>query len=132
MTDIRQAIKRTLSQSGLNCYDTVPDVTNSPAVVVKPWETDFTGAMRMGGDVYRFNLFVVAARTDTRAAQDKLDQYLTGQGPKSIREYLFLNSSLGLPDVDCIVEKMLGYDGTFDTAGTNFVGAVLRLTVTVV
>lgn len=131
LSQIRTAIKATISQAGLNVYDHEVDVQNSPACVVKPADALFSGAMRMGGDTYRFDLFVVVARTDTRLAQEKIDQYVTGQGPKSIREYLFHNSSLGLPDVDSMVEKMSGYGGTFDTAGTNFVGAVLRLCVTV-
>jgi hypothetical protein len=131
MSQIRDAIKSTVSQVGLNVYDTVPDVSNSPAVVVLPVEIDFTKAMARGGDTYKFDLAVLVARTESRAAQEKLDQYITGAGPKSIREFLFHNSSLGLPDVDCIVEKMRGYGGTFDTATTNFVGALLRLCVTV-
>ncbi|MFG3137702.1 hypothetical protein ACGFZA_16005 [Streptomyces sp. NPDC048211] len=131
LSEIRDAIKRTVSQAGLNVYDTAPDVTNSPACVIQPSESDFKGSMRMGGDRYWFDLFVVVARTDTRESQERLDQYVTGRGPKSIREFIFHNSDLGLPDVDCFVDRMRGYGGTFDTAGTNFVGAVLRLCVTV-
>lgn len=131
LTDIRTAIKRTVGQAGLNVYDTIPDVHNSPACMVEPAGIDFTNAMSMGGDVYRFDLFVLVSRTETRAAQQKLDQYITGEGPKSIREHIFRNCTLGLPDVDCMVESMRGYGGNFDTAGSNFVGAVLRLCVTV-
>jgi hypothetical protein len=131
LSEIRDAIKSTITQVGLNVYETVSDVQNSPAVVVLPAEIDFTKAMARGGDEYKFDLCVLVARTETRLAQEKLDQYITGKGPLSIREFLFVNSSLGLPDVDCIVERMRGYGGSFDTAGTNFVGAVLRLCVTV-
>lgn len=132
LTEIRAAIKKTVGQAGLNVYDTVPDVQNSPAVVVMPAEINFARAMARGSDEYKFDLYVVVARTDTRSAQEKLDPFITGAGPKSIREFLFRNSSLGLPDVDCIVEKMRGYGGTFDSSGSNFVGAVLRLCVTVI
>lgn len=128
---IRDALKSTIAQAGLNVYDTVPDVTNSPACVVLPFDTDFTGAMRMGGDMYRFDLYVLVANNDTRSAQDKLDRYLTGQGPSSIREFVFQNPNLGLPDVDCVVQKMSGYGGSFQEGGINMIGAKLRLCVTV-
>lgn len=131
LSEIRDALKRTISQSGLNVYETVPDVTNSPAAVVMPDTSDFQGAMRMGGDEYNFDIAVVVANVNTRDAQDKLDAYVTGQGPKSIREYLFHNSDLGLPDVDCAVKGFRGYGGNFKTATTDFVGAVLRVCVTV-
>lgn len=131
LTDIRDALKRTLSQVGLNVYETVPDVTNSPAAVVLPDDSNFQSAMRMGGDEYRFDVAVLVAAHNIRDAQRQLDQYVTGQGPKSLREHLYRNSNLGLPDVDSHVMGFKGYGGTFKTAMTNSVGAVLKVCVIV-
>lgn len=131
LTDIREALKRTISQSGLNVYETVSDVTNSPAAVIMPDSGDFQGAMSMGGDVYLFDVAIVVAAHNIRDAQRKLDQYVTGKGVKSVREHLFLNPSLGLADVDCQTRGFRGYGGNFKAATTDFVGAVLKVCVTV-
>lgn len=133
LAEIRDAIAATIQQQGLNVYDTVPDVQNVPACVVIPVEADYTVAMAMGGDKYVFNLAIMVQRSETRQAQEALDEYVTGKGPKSIREFIFRNCTLGLDDVDAVVEGIPkgGYGGTFDTAGLNYVGALLRLSVTV-
>lgn len=131
LSEIRGALKRTIAQSGLHVYETVPDVTNSPAAVIMPDVADYQGAMRMGGDEYTFDVAIVVAAHNIRDAQDQLDKFVTGQGEKSIREFLFRNSSLGLDDVDCSVKGFRGYGGNFKGATTNFVGAVLRVRVVV-
>ena len=131
LTEIREALKKTISQSGLNVYETVPDVTNSPAVVILPDDSDYSNAMAMGGDEYHFNVAVLVAAHNIRDAQRQLDAYVTGQGEKSVREFLFRNSDLGLGDVDCHVKGFKGYGGSFKTAMTNSVGAVLKVCVVV-
>lgn len=131
LTDIRDALKQTISQFGLQVYGTVPDVTNTPACVIEPDTIDYTVAMAMGGDTYVFRLMVLVAATELSNAQKKLDQYITGQGEKSIRQFLFENSSLGLPDVDCVVKSMKGYNGAPESAGIKLIGAIMRVSVTV-
>lgn len=131
LTEIRDALKATIQQSGLNVYETVPDVTNSPAAVILPDTSSYTNAMAMGGDEYEFDVAVLVAAHNIRDAQRQLDQFVTGKGEKSIREYLFRNSNLGLDDVDCHVKGFKGYGGSFKTAMTNSVGAVLRVCVVV-
>lgn len=132
--EIRNAIKTTLSQAGLNVYETAVDVANSPAVVVEPFLSNYQGAFNMGGDYYEFNLFVLVANKNTREAQHKLDKYLTGRGLNSIREFIFHNSSLGLPDVDANVVGLVKdtYNGNFKASTTSFVGGVLRLCVQII
>lgn len=134
MTDIRVALKSTVGQLGLQVYDTVADVVVSPACVIDPTPKNtvvFTGAMRMGGDVYNFDLMILVAATDVRNAQQVLDQYITGQGAKSIREFIFLNSNLGLDDVDAMAMSVQGYGGSPEVAGTKMIGAIVRVSVTV-
>lgn len=134
LADIRTAIKATVSQFGLQAYDRVPDVANTPACVVDIAQNPsirFSTAMAMGGDQYHFDLLILVANTDSRNAQQVLDEYVTGRGPKSIREFLFSNSGLGLPDVDCMPEKVIGYGGSPEVAGIRMIGAVMRVCVTV-
>lgn len=132
--EIRAAIKRTVQQAGLNVYASVSDVVNSPACVIEPHQADYVVAMGMGGDTYEFNLFVLVANKNAEQAQATLDALVTGKGTRSIREFIFRNSSLGLSDVDCIVQGIVPktYGGNFQVATTHFVGAVLRLCVTIV
>lgn len=132
LTEIRDALKKTISQAGLNVYETVADVTNSPAAVIMPDLADYNGAMNMGGDEYRFDIPILVSAHNIRDAQRQLDQFVTGQGEKSIRQFLFRNSNLGLDDVDCNVEGFKGYGGGFKTSMTNQIGAVLRVCVVVV
>lgn len=131
LTEIRDALKKTIGRSGLNVYETVADVVNSPAAVIMPDLSDFTGAMGMGGDEYHFDIPVLVAAHNIRDAQRQLDQLVTGRGEKSIREFLFKNSNLGLDDVDCVVTGFKGYGGSFKTSMTNQIGAVLRVRVVV-
>lgn len=131
LTDIRAALKATMSQSGLHVYETVPDVTNTPAAVILPDDGNYGNAMGMGGDEYRFDVAILVAAHNIRDAQKQLDQFVTGQGPKSVREFLFRNSDLGLSDVDCHVKGFKGYGGSFQTSTATSVGAVLRVCVVV-
>jgi hypothetical protein len=131
LTEIRDALKRTISQSGLNVYETVPDVTNTPAAVIMPDVSNYVGAMAMGGDEYYFDIPILVAAVNIREAQRKLDQYVTGKGEKSVREFLFRNSNLGLDDVDCIVKGFKGYGGSFKASTVEMVGAVLKVCVVV-
>jgi hypothetical protein len=135
LTTIRQALADTVRQLDLSVYPEVPDVIQGPAVVVdfaRDPSISFTGAMRMGGDEYYFDLLLlVPIGSDVTNAQKILDQYVTGQGTKSVREFLFNNSSLGLPDVDCVAKSVRGYGGGPQSASTRMIGAIMRVCVTV-
>lgn len=131
LRQIRTALAATISQSGLNVYETVPDVSNSPAAVILPDDADYANAMGMGGDTYYFSVAIMVAAHNIRDAQDQLDEYVTGKGTKSVREFLFHNGDLGLPDVDSFVKGYKGYGGSYKTAMTNSVGAVLKVCVVV-
>lgn len=131
LTEIRDALKRTISQSGLHVYETVPDVTNTPAAVILPDMSNYSNAFAMGSDEYQFDVAILVAAHNIRDAQRQLDAFVTGQGEKSIREFLYRNSDLGLNDVDCHVKGFKGYGGNFKSSITNSVGAVLRVCVVV-
>jgi hypothetical protein len=132
---IRDGLKITLKANiaNLHVYDTVPDVTNLPAIVVMPDPentVDFTKAFQRGHDEWRINLFVLVPRVDARAAQEQLDKFLAGSGPKSVRQVIYQHPEIGLSDgTDVTVTGAKGYGGNFDSANTSMVGVVMRLTV---
>lgn len=139
LSEIRAALKATFKANipNLNVYAEVSDVTQVPAVVVMPARPttgalvcDFNGAFGRGLDTWNLELYVLVARTDAVLAQQALDQYVTGAGPKSVRRILYENSDLGLADgTDAHAEGVSAYDGAFETAGIPHVGAIVRVTV---
>jgi hypothetical protein len=131
LLQLRDAIQSTLATiTGLRVHDTIPDVTNPPAVVVYPTDADFNVAMGRGVDTWSFSLYVLVSAAVTRTGQDALDAYVTGAGSSSIRAAVFANRSLGLSNVDAHVSRMTNYGAKFEGAHIDHIGAVLHLTVT--
>lgn len=141
LSEIRVAMKTTIKASipELNVYALVSDVQQIPAVAIMPaiprrtqLSCDFNGAFGRGMDEWTLDLYVMVSRVDASLAQQKLDQYITGKGPKSIREVLFLNPTLGLADgTDAQADGIREYDAMMpmNAAGIQYVGAVLRTTI---
>jgi hypothetical protein len=128
---IRDAIRTTIVNSGIGIevYDTVPEVAVVPAVVVIPFDADFTVTMGRGTDSYNIDLFVLCSRAVADQGQDDLDSFATGAGTSSVREAIWNNKTLGLSDVNAHIAGMNRYGGQFETAQIPHVGAVLRLVV---
>lgn len=139
LAEIRAALKATLKAAitDLNVYSEVSDVQQLPAVVVMPtpptvsgYVCNFNGAFGRGMDEWTLDLYILVGRTDGALAQQKLDQYVTGKGPKSVCQILFSNAAIGLADgTDVTPEGITDYGGAFASAGIAHVGAVLRITV---
>jgi hypothetical protein len=132
LQSIREAIRATIiaNLSGVEVYDTVPDVTVVPAVVVWPDIADFNVAMGRGYDRWEFDLYVLASRGVADEGQNALDGYISGAGSTSIRQVIWQNRTLGLAGTDAYVARMSRYGGSFDTAQVPHIGAVLQLVVT--
>jgi hypothetical protein len=130
---IRDGVKATLEANvtGLRVYDTVPDITVLPALLVLPGDTDFVKTFGRGSDTYQFELFVMCSRVVPRVAQDSLDAFVTGAGSQSIRAAIFANRDLGLSDgTEGFITGMSKYGGSFQGASIDHIGAALRLVVT--
>lgn len=127
---IRDAVKTTLDAAiaTLHVYDTVPDVVNLPAVVVKPVLSDFHKAMGRGVDQWEFDLEVLVSTADLDLGQDALDEFVNGSGSNSIRQAIFNARTLGLSGTDASVAGMTEY-GITTAADIPHIGAVLRLVV---
>lgn len=133
VTAIRQALRDTIQNAigtSIQGYDTVPGIANLPAFVVEPAKTDFAVAMGRGTDDWTFNVYVFASRADEALGQNTLDPFISGAGPKSIRQVIFNNSSLGLTDgTTAFVRGMKGYGGSSKEAFMPMVGAILVVCV---
>jgi hypothetical protein len=136
---IRNAIKATLKTGipGLNVYEAVEDVVECPAAVVSirpgnalhPSAT-FEGAFARGLDEWYFEVWLFVNRRSGAYAQKELDEYLTGSGPKSIRQCLYLKPDVGLGDgTDVDVKSMMNYGAEYSYLKIPHVGATLNLCV---
>lgn len=134
LKQIRGAVKTTLEThlAGVTVHRTVPGSAAGIIVVVAPADdegADFLVAMNRGQDTYRLDLTVLVPASTLELRQDQLDDYVTGAGDKSIRQVVFTNRTLGLPDTDAHVSGMSGYGADYSLGATQYLGAVLRLIV---
>lgn len=131
ITQIREALKTTITAaiSGLEGHAKVPESINVPGFMVIPRETDFTVAMGRGIDKPGLDVVVLVSRSDDELAQIALDDYVNGFGPKSIRQAVWNNRSLGLPDTEATVVRMSDYGALFEIGNLDYVGARLAVDV---
>jgi hypothetical protein len=107
-----------------------------PAVIVMPRRCGF--GLAMGGgvrDSYDLDLVVVVQTADEALAQAALDPFLSGTGPRSIRQAIFLacasrGNGLGLAETRAAVTGWGAYGASFRFGTASYLGAVLACTVT--
>ncbi|GGM55503.1 hypothetical protein GCM10012275_28280 [Longimycelium tulufanense] len=138
LKDIRKAIKSTLDANlpDLHVFAHSPDDGLMPALIVMPRPgspgspfAEFNKAMARGHDEYHLDLWLLVANTLDEEAQDTLDDYLTGSGPRSVREVIFNNQSLGLTNTQAFITGAYGYGGEPALGRIQGVGAVLQMYV---
>lgn len=131
--EIRQAIDNTvqLRIPGLRGFNTVADVAQAPAMVVMPARdtASFEGSFGRGMDVWNFDLYILVARGEASSAQNMLDQYISGNGPRSLRRVFYENPDLGIGVDDAHCSGVREYGGSFQTARIDHIGAIVRLVV---
>ena len=132
LQQVRDGIKTTLENniSGLRVYDVVPDYAlNFPVAIVLPVNINFNISMQRGTDQYTFDILVAVERGNSRTAQDKLDQYITGQGSSSLRQAIFNNRTLGLDNTDATITGVSNYAADVNLNGIDAIGANVSLEV---
>lgn len=131
LIEMRQAIADTIVSINeeMSSYPTFPDMPQVPAVVIQPKKSDFALSMGRGADEWLFDLFVIVGIPEIGLAQDNLDLYVDGSGPKSIRRIIFDNPTLGDVVEDSMILGMDKYGGNYETAKIPHVGACLTLKV---
>lgn len=132
LANIRAALAKTIEdyvQDEIYVYQNVPDDLEYPALVIRPEEANFAGAMKRGDDVWKIDLYLVMSRADNENAQDILDDFATSGGLNSIRQAIDDNDSLGLDDTTAFVRALKGYGGEFETARVRHIGAIFKVEV---
>lgn len=138
LTRIREALAKTLDENveplfgtnEINVYQNIPDVLQFPAVIIRPDSADFRGAMARGDDIWKVDLFLIVGRPDTENAAEMLDELTSGSGESSVRAAIWNNDTLGIEDdVQAFVLAMKAYGGTFETAKTRHIGAILKMEI---
>lgn len=130
--ELRQAIKTILAGAleDVHLYDQVPETANLPAIVVQPADATFPFTAARAEDEWQFDLVVMTSFGDAGLAQDQLDVFLSGSGPKSIRQIFMLNKQLGRDDVlAAYVAGMSDYGANFTMAAVENIGCKLRVVV---
>jgi hypothetical protein len=137
LVQIREQIKATLEQVGLRCYAQKPPDIQPPCVIVRPESGEFDGAMGRGSDKYTVELDVYCSSASDRAAQNSLDDYVSGYGAKSIRQAIFNDPTLrtdpnrnvaGVATMTAYVSGFSGY-GPDQESGGQYWHAVVTVEV---
>jgi hypothetical protein len=98
LSEIRGGLQRRLqSIAGLRASDVWPDQINCPQALVKPLNHTFRLKPGTGFTKFNFEVVFLAAplQNSLERAQRALDPYLDEKGPKSIKEALEADDSLG-------------------------------------
>lgn len=126
---IRDSLKTRLATvQGLRCYDTIPDEINPPAAVVTPGTPfiDYHPTMAKAHAIVSFEVRIVVQRASERAAQDKLDAYLSSGASEndSVIDAIEADPTLG-STVDDTIVRMADEYGPVDWNGITYLAARL-------
>lgn len=132
---IRDELKTLLGNvSGLRTYDTIPDVPNTPAAVVRPAEQflDYHPSMGSKYATASFEVLILVQRASERAAQDALDGYLSSgtSETSSIIDAIEADATLNGAVDDTIVRAASDY-GPMTWNDITYLGARLDVDVIV-
>ena len=128
ISDIREGIKNNLSDvRGLRVYDITPDVIVPPCAIVGQLDFTFDLNNARGLDQANLDIFVIVQRFSERTGLDKLDQYLAGSGPLSIKAALESDRTLGGA---CDTLRVTSAEsGTYQMGDVDYLSYRYRLTV---
>ena len=89
VSEITAAMKRALTAvEGLRISEWIPDQVNPPHATISLDGIDYHRSFAMGAPEHRFTVSVIVGRASERAAQLRLDSYLSATGDYSIRQAL--------------------------------------------
>ncbi|AIJ26363.1 hypothetical protein AMETH_6330 [Amycolatopsis methanolica 239] len=114
--------------TGLICLPYTPDSVTPPMFFVAEYEIDFDRAFGRGLDELTATCRVLVSHATDKQAQAKLDQYLTGGGPRSLKAALQSDRTLGGACDDSRVTRVFGY-GLYEHGTSQFFGAQLSVHV---
>jgi len=95
ITEISEALKNALTiVPGLRVVDYLPDQVNPPVAWVIIDSVDYHQAFGGGNPVHNYTITVVVGRVNERSAQKSLDDFLSYDSDRSIRNALELDRTL--------------------------------------
>lgn len=129
VTALREGIAAQLGDiSGLRMKAFAPDSVNPPAVAVELTSLGFDSTFARGFDEFNFTVRVYASRASDKAGQNKIDSYLAGSGPGSVKAAIEADKTLGGVAETLRVTGVDNY-GIYDVGGTGYYGAEFSVIV---
>jgi hypothetical protein len=96
MSDLRQGLAEALRAiPSLRVYELLPDNPNPPGVAISLDRVVYDSVFARGCDEYEFTVHLFVARGDDRSAQVRIEDYVAGSGPSSIKAAIEADPTLG-------------------------------------
>ncbi len=130
LTEVQTTLSDLLNEiEGLNAYPGAVDSLVPPAVMITPHNpfADYTREMRLNSVRWILKATVVVAWNDELNSQLDLNEFVSHTGDRSIPRKLY-EARRTLPFV-AFVDQATDYGARYEIAGTECVGAVLRIQV---
>lgn len=123
ITAIRDGIEANLETiTGLRGYSEIPENPQIPAAVVTLDSIEYHQSFKNGLIQLGFTVTVIVGRFNARTAQQALNDFAANTGPKSIRQAIESDRTLGGAAVDCVVQTMGGVNNIDLNDGNNYLG----------
>lgn len=115
--------------AGLATYGYVPDSIIAPTFFAGEVDITYDAAYARGMDDIRVTCKILAApATEVQTGQQRLDGYLKGAGPTSLKAAIESDDTLGGACDDLRVERVQGYR-LYELGGVTYIGAELIVRV---
>lgn len=131
VTEIRKGLAEAIRVGvpALHSHATVPDSFTTPvAMVFGPERIRYDSTMARGSDEYRIPVRIYVGRVDEKGAQDRLDAFVSGDGPQSLKVAIEADSTLGGVVDFARVEEARNY-GPYQSGQSTFLGVELMVFV---
>lgn len=130
MPTIRNALKQTISNvTGLQVTD-LTQAPNPPCAMVYPeppfdLEIDFDG-----GDELHFAILILVPYVDVDNAQERLDAYISSEGPQSVLAQIVADNTFGGQVSSSVLDRLKSYGVIqFQDGGTQYLSAEITIRV---
>lgn len=128
---IRVALREaaTSSINNLNGYSYGALMMNIPAFFVADVELDYGSALESGMETAMFNCRMLVSKTDDSGGQERVDDFMTSEGERSVKAALESDRSLSGACYEAHVDKAEG-PKVYVHNGVDYLGCQFRVQVT--
>jgi hypothetical protein len=129
INEIRQGIIDNLTSIyGLRAAAVVPETPNPPVAIVELNSGAYDTAFGRGMDAWQFTITLIVGRSDNRAAQIQLDEFVASSGGRSVKQAVESNKTLSGIAQDCRVTNLNSY-GQITLGDVTYSGAEFAVSV---